>query len=394
MNENKQAYISHVHLKGYKSIRDMEVDLLPGLNIIIGPNGSGKTNFLEFLDWILNRNHSAMEADMVEALIEYRHKKDLNKYLIKGYFGYYEGSDNSEQIFIVDEQIFLNQKEIFSTKNAKISNLDYIRFQRQTSNTFGMNRLTFANPIDLFMQQPLKLSLRKYKELQRYMPLRVGSIPNYFNKFLYSLIDINVLNKPFSIDFIQNSIFLREKASEFITCLSEYTPVKDVQILQKSAVLSQNANESISIENVFIQFKVNEQFLFWNQLSDGTKRLFYIICTVFFSTHSSNNYAIGVEEPELGIHPDQLYLLMDFLKEQSKEKQIIITTHSPEVMNILGKDELDRIIVTRYDAEKGTQMHKLSPHHIRKGQIYMKEVGHLSDFWVHSNLEEYEVEEN
>ena len=84
---------------------------------------------------------------------------------------------------------------------------------------------------------------------------------------------------------------------------------------------------------------------------------------------------------------------MDFLKEQSKEKQIILTTHSPEVLNILNKDELDRIIVTRYDSEKGTQMHKLSPQQIKKGQMYMKKVGHLSDYWVHSNLEEYEVEE-
>ena len=42
-------YISHVRLKGYKSIIDTKVDLHPGLNIIIGPNGSGKTNFLEFL---------------------------------------------------------------------------------------------------------------------------------------------------------------------------------------------------------------------------------------------------------------------------------------------------------------------------------------------------------
>ena len=50
MSETKQSYISHVHLKGsYKSILDVEIDLKPGLNILIGENGSGKTNFLEYL---------------------------------------------------------------------------------------------------------------------------------------------------------------------------------------------------------------------------------------------------------------------------------------------------------------------------------------------------------
>ena len=50
MEQEQAAFISAVHLKGYKSIRDVAVDLKQGLNIIIGANGSGKTNFFDFLD--------------------------------------------------------------------------------------------------------------------------------------------------------------------------------------------------------------------------------------------------------------------------------------------------------------------------------------------------------
>ena len=50
MEQEESAYITSVHLKGYKSIRDVSVTLNKGLNILIGANGSGKTNFLEFLD--------------------------------------------------------------------------------------------------------------------------------------------------------------------------------------------------------------------------------------------------------------------------------------------------------------------------------------------------------
>ena len=50
MEQEESAYITSVNLKGYKSIRDVSVTLNKGLNILIGANGSGKTNFMEFLD--------------------------------------------------------------------------------------------------------------------------------------------------------------------------------------------------------------------------------------------------------------------------------------------------------------------------------------------------------
>jgi len=52
--EKKDTYLQHVSLKNYKSIKDVEIDFKPGLNIIIGKNGSGKTNFINALNAILN----------------------------------------------------------------------------------------------------------------------------------------------------------------------------------------------------------------------------------------------------------------------------------------------------------------------------------------------------
>ena len=132
------------------------------------------------------------------------------------------------------------------------------------------------------------------------------------------------------------------------------------------------------------EFFVNNQWLLWSQLSDGTKRIFYLISEIT----SINKGTILIEEPELGTHPDQLHQLMTFLKEQSKTKQILVTTHSPQVLNILNDDELDRIIITKYDTEQGTKMFHLSEEKIKKAQSYMEEEGlWLSDYWVHSDLE-------
>jgi predicted ATP-dependent endonuclease of OLD family len=43
--EEPRLFLSNVHLKGFKSIEDTSIDFKKGLNILIGKNGSGKSNF-------------------------------------------------------------------------------------------------------------------------------------------------------------------------------------------------------------------------------------------------------------------------------------------------------------------------------------------------------------
>jgi predicted ATPase len=41
-------------IKGFRSLIDFELALRPGVNVLVGPNGSGKTNFIDFLDFLDN----------------------------------------------------------------------------------------------------------------------------------------------------------------------------------------------------------------------------------------------------------------------------------------------------------------------------------------------------
>jgi len=60
--EKKDTFLQHVSLKNYKSIKDVEIDFKPGLNIIIGKNASGKTNFVNGLDKILSYEYNEILA--------------------------------------------------------------------------------------------------------------------------------------------------------------------------------------------------------------------------------------------------------------------------------------------------------------------------------------------
>ena len=48
MKNKERMFLSNVKLSGYKSIDRINVNFVAGLNIIIGKNAVGKTNFLNF----------------------------------------------------------------------------------------------------------------------------------------------------------------------------------------------------------------------------------------------------------------------------------------------------------------------------------------------------------
>ena len=65
-----------------------------------------------------------------------------------------------------------------------------------------------------------------------------------------------------------------------------------------------------------------------------------------------------------------------------------MTTHSPQVLDMLSEKELDRITICTLDPKKGTQFRKLSREKQAQARRYMKEELHLSDYWRYSYLED------
>jgi AAA15 family ATPase/GTPase len=64
-------YLKKVNLKGFKSIESLTVELENGLNILIGKNLSGKSNFLEGLYSIMVENGNYISSKL-EFLFSYK----------------------------------------------------------------------------------------------------------------------------------------------------------------------------------------------------------------------------------------------------------------------------------------------------------------------------------
>lgn len=71
-------------------------------------------------------------------------------------------------------------------------------------------------------------------------------------------------------------------------------------------------------------------------LSDGTIHLTALIMALYFEEKS----LVAIEEPERNVHPRLIHRIVDLLKEASSRTQVLVTTHSPELVNIAGLESL------------------------------------------------------
>lgn len=400
-NQESDVFLKQVRLKNYKSIIDAEIDFKPGLNIIIGNNGSGKTNFLNYTYDVLS--------------LEWDNKSELDaKFTIK--------NENNLYKFLVekkrDVEVLPNKSldEILNRKNKAtfkvlINNSLQEESEANSANfLLGNNKVLDYNlkfvhhgiPIEQdIVERPVQLLFTFNSLDDTSVGIQTKFIESVISKLAYSVF---FNEQQFDVSKVQASI---EELDIFFNNLQQalkaHTDIKDLRISSNFNLYPNKDKKKIDVHNLFLEFYLNQVWIPYSSLSDGSKRLFYVISEILsyrtteiiigaFNSQNLNELPspkeiILLEEPELGIHPHQLHKLMLFIKEQSKTKQIILTTHSPQVLNILDADELDRIIICNYDQKKGTQLKHLTEKQIKKGQMYMQNEGFLSDYWVHSDLE-------
>jgi len=114
------------------------------------------------------------------------------------------------------------------------------------------------------------------------------------------------------------------------------------------------------------------------RLSDGTLRY---LCLLAILCDPEPPPLICIEEPELGLHPDILPKVADLLKEASQRTQILVTTHSDILVDTMT--ETPEAVVVCSKEQGQTHMERLNPDDLvewlekyRLGQLWTKgEIG-------------------
>ncbi len=85
-------------------------------------------------------------------------------------------------------------------------------------------------------------------------------------------------------------------------------------------------------------------------LSDGTLRY---LCLLAITLNPLSSGLIALDEPERGLHPDMILQIYQHLEKKSEQGQIILTTHLPELLNLFP---LYAVRVFEKDAHNQTQV--------------------------------------
>jgi predicted ATPase len=84
-------------------------------------------------------------------------------------------------------------------------------------------------------------------------------------------------------------------------------------------------------------------------MSDGTLRALAILVAAFQGRGERRQQFVGIEEPEVALHPAAAGCLRDALVDASRDAQILVTSHSPELLDDAAIPADDIIGVTSRD---------------------------------------------
>lgn len=342
--------IKRIRVGNFKSLTDFDINLSK-FNCLIGMNGAGKSTVLQAVDfiaqlmegkidkWLENRGWMASELSTKSFTTKYI--LELESYTANntGFVVEYEsnngdkihwvGGFNRHELQCSKEIIFANGIEQFRVqrKQYRISQKSYkdIAFNYQGSILSQLRDSEIPDPILEFRDY-----MRRIKSLELLAPsllrkrarttdMDIGSGGEKLSAFLHS---IKGKNRESLIQLLKT----------FYPNLIDYKVSSQKSGWKKLVVIEQFGEKKLETEA--------------RHINDGLLRILAIL-----SQASSEHSLILLDEIENGINPEIIEKLVDALV--NSKQQILVTTHSPMILNYLDDNVARDSVQFIYKNEKG-----------------------------------------
>ncbi len=382
--------IKQIEAHNFKSFEHFQIDLR-NLNILVGPNAAGKSNFIRIFKFLRNVvRHSLNDAISIEGGVEHFRNIGLgNKENLRFRITYdpeMRGTRETDKGPVGIHQYeatyefeirFHKKRKGFAIVRDNLTIAYRIVEVEQTKND-GLEEkkeIGFGKVIHSLVRGKLKSEF----QLPDSIPLK--------NEQVSPLVDFQTQNK-----LPKNTLFLETPMFELAhgwfldndfgdIAIYDFDPrlsQKSVSVTGKSELEEDGSNLSLVLNRILANKEEYRQFLnlttdmlefvddfrvqkladkslmFGLQekfspntflpaflLSDGTIAVIALVISLYFENRS----LIVLEEPERNIHPNMIHKLVEMLEEVAENKQIFVTTHNPEFVKYTRLEDL--ILISR-----------------------------------------------
>ena len=325
--------LKQIKIDGFKSIRNLDELTLGNLNILIGANGAGKTNFIsvfQFLNEIVEKNlqNFVRIAGGANALL-YLGQKTTKEITINLDFGR-NGYEAKFAPTSADNLFFSEEKCWYYSRNS-----DYQYFIK-----LGQGHEETRLPKEARMGKIARHVLQYLKSWKIY---HFHDTSEQAKVKLTGDINDNAILRPDASNLAAFLYLLQEKHQEYydriVKTIRLVGPFFDDFVLRPSPF---NQNK-IQLE---WREKDSDAYFNANSLSDGTLRF---ICLTTLLLQPTLPSTILIDEPELGLHPYAINLLASMLQSAATKTQVIVSTQSVSLVNQFKPEDI--IVVDREDGQ-------------------------------------------
>ncbi len=315
-------FLRRVVIENYRSIESCDVELGP-VTILVGPNGSGKSNFLDAIRFVSD----ALRTSLAQAV---RDRGGFNEILRRG------ATDPSFAIRLEFEVLpgqpahYAFRIGAFSDGGFNVEREEYlVQDEGYRYPTGGRNGLSLSRWADPFVVDALA-GMDFYN-------LDPTSIRKWQSPDSGDVLSRDGAN---AASVLRHIVKLRPDRAERID--------RYLAFVAPGLIGAQPATLG-PIEAVIFKQQNGHEF-YAESMSDGTLRAFGILLALFQTGGPSLLRLVGIEEPETALHPGAVAFLRDAFREVSDRRQVLVTTHSPD---LLDEIDLDGETVLAVRAEDG-----------------------------------------
>lgn len=329
--------IHRLQVKNYRSLANIDVTLEP-LTVFVGHNGSGKSNLVDVLRFV----QDALRLGLDAAIVNRHGMSVLRRWSDKGRPYDVEITLNIETDSVTGSYSFTLGSERRGEYRVKREATLLHEVSEQTHQSFETHNGKWIRKPDGIAPRveystlilPLLAHTTPYKYLYDFI---TGM--SFYNIFPNSLVEPQKPSNSYPLDehgrnlaSALRDIQRNSKASHknLVDSIQSVMPdVIDFQVSQVGGYLVTRMRHEI-MDQKRAMFELSQE-------SDGTLRMLGIL-TALHQTPSRT--LIALEEPELTIHPGVLALLWDEIEQAATNSQIVLTTHSPDLLDLCGADSL------------------------------------------------------